>query len=89
MKTIRLVAACTALCSVALLAPLLAPTPVGAQGAAPPPAPGDVRQLVQALVAQQTEMDQNNKKLQEKIAMVAEELRKTNIYVTRGGGKTQ
>lgn len=86
MKTIRFVAACTALCSAAWLAPFLVPTRARAEG--PAPSQGDVRQLLQALVAQQAEMDQNNKKIQEKMAVVAEELRKTNIYVTRGGGKT-
>jgi hypothetical protein len=72
--------------AVAAIGALSFPSPSSGQ------APGDeqaITQLVTEVAAQQTKILTNQQAIDQKIALIEENLRVARIYVSRGGGKTK
>ena len=85
MKRSPMLFALTGAC--ALLGALLLPQPSSGQA----PASGDeaLAQMLTEVVNQQTTIHENQTKIDEKIAGIAEDIRIARIFVGRGGGKAK
>jgi hypothetical protein len=78
-------AICTALAAVALLAVTVFPQPSNGQAGAGEEA--QVAQLLAEVTAQHKLLADNQTKIEEKVALVGEEIRISRIYAGRAGGK--
>ncbi len=85
MKRSPMLFALTGVC--ALTGALLLPQPSSGQA----PASGDdaLAQMLTEVVTQQTTIHENQTKIDEKIAVIAEDIRIARIFVGRGGGKAK
>ena len=73
--------------AVALLGALLIPQP--SSGQAPVAGDAAIAQLITEVATQQAAILENHAKIDEKLAVIGENVRVARIFVSRGGGKAQ
>ncbi len=82
MKSLILALGAGLLLAIALIVPNTSP------GQAPPADDPALNAVITTIAAQQTVIAENQLKIEEKLAVIAEDIRVSRIYVGRAGGRT-
>lgn len=77
---------CMALGGAALLGAVVAPLPSSGQAGTVEAADSAMAALVVELGTQQSQLEANQAKIDEKLAAIAEDVRQARLFVARGGG---